>query len=139
MRCPVVLVAILMAVVGTAVADEPLVTDRTTVTASAVTVPRDTQQLEGDATWVDGCGDRCGWVWASATLALALGDRLAGFAEVYAYEYEQPGGPDVHVAEVGVTYLLTPRLHLDARIGRRLGSPGPDLVAGAGAAWRIEG
>jgi hypothetical protein len=256
MRCPVVLVAVVMAVVGTAVADDPLVTDRPTVTASAVTVPRDTLQLEGGATWVDDAGgeevqsvgevlarwgvhdvfelrfglgswvrvddgmrDRsgvdnsvvgvkveladgqrrsllggsaaiivetsiptgsssvaidswepaailaAGWsltdamslganlgyarldddggrfgsVWVSAALALALGDRLAGFVEVYAYEYEEPRGPDVQVMELGVTYQLEPQLQLDTRIGRRMGSAGPDVVIGAGVGWRIGG
>lgn len=256
MKCPAAVLVALAAALGAAGADEPLVTDRPTVTASSVTVPRDTLQLEVGATWLDdtggdevvsvgealarwgvhevfelrfglgswvrvddgvrdrtgfensvvgvkveladgqrrsflggsaamlietsvptgssnvatdswepaavlaagwsltdsmslganlgyawldASGDRFGSVWASATLALALGDRLAGFAEVYAYEYEQPGGPDVQVAEVGVTYLLTPQVQLDARIGRRLGSAGPDVVAGAGAAWRIGG
>lgn len=256
MRCSAALVAALLTVVGAAGADEPLVSDRPTVTASAVIVPRDTLQLESGASWLDDAGgdevlsvgevlarwgvhdvlelrfglgswvrvddgardrtgfenslvgikvelvdgrrrsffggsaavlvetsiptgssnvaadawepaaifaagwnltdsmslganlgyarlddgiDRFGSMWASATLARTFGDRLAGFAEVYAYEYEEPGGPDVQVAEVGVTCLLAPQLQLDARVGRRLGSAGPDLVAGAGVVWRIGG
>ena len=86
---------------------------------------------------LDDDGDPFGSAWVSGSLAAALGDRLGAFVEVSAYNREEPGGPDVEVAQVGITYLVRPPLQLDARIGTRIGSVGPDLLAGAGVVWRI--
>lgn len=87
----------------------------------------------------DADGERFDSRWLSATTAVALADRLGAFAEVYAVRSDDPGGPDVEVMQLGATWVPASPLQLDARVGRRLGSAGPDLLLGVGAVWRIGG
>lgn len=73
---------------------------------------------------------------ASLTVGRPLAGPVSGFLEVYAVEARHRRVDDERIVNGGVTWLVTPGLQLDARVGTALGEDGPDLVVGIGAAAR---
>jgi len=78
-------------------------------------------------------------LWVSAALGIGLSDATSMFLELYGFNREEDRGPSTATFQAGVTHLLSPDFQLDARIGRRLTSDGPDFLIGIGASWRIRG
>ena len=73
----------------------------------------------------------------SVALGFGLTKRLGTFAEWYGIYALPDNREDENNANAGFTYLLSPGLQLDARVGVGLDGPRPDFFVGAGAAWRI--
>lgn len=74
----------------------------------------------------------------SGSLALGVGLAEAVGAYVEGYGFVPTGdGPDASaVLNGGLTWLVSPDLQLDARIGTGMSGPQPDVIAGAGVVWR---
>jgi hypothetical protein len=86
--------------------------------------------LEGD----DGRFDELA---GSAAFGFGLTRRLGAFAEWFG-TFPLPADRDeANTINAGATYLLSPSLQLDTRIGVGLNGPRPNFFVGAGAAWRI--
>jgi len=73
---------------------------------------------------------------ASATLGVALTDRLGAFLEVFGLFPEEEGGPDTHFLDAGFTLGLGPDFQLDWRAGIGLDDPEPNYFTGLGFALR---
>ncbi len=73
----------------------------------------------------------------SVALGFGLTQRLGAFAEWFGIYPLADDREDENNANAGVTYLLSPGVQLDARVGIGLGGPRPNFFVGAGAAWRI--
>jgi hypothetical protein len=71
---------------------------------------------------------------ASLSLAMAVSERWGVYAETFAIV---PSGRDeMFYANVGATYLLSPDLQLDARLGSGLNGAADDLFVGVGVSRR---
>lgn len=82
-------------------------------------------------------GDRFAEPSASVALGIGLTERLGSYVEYFGFYPGISGdGADTHYADAGLTYLITPDLQLDARIGAGLNDEADDLFAGAGVAVR---
>lgn len=73
----------------------------------------------------------------SMALGFGLTRRLGAFAEWYGIYPLPADREDENNANAGLTYLLSPDVQLDARLGVGLGGPRPNFFVGLGAAWRI--
>ena len=73
----------------------------------------------------------------SVAFGFGLTRRLGAFAEWFGIFPLSPDRDDSNNADAGFTYLLSPNLQLDARLGVGLDEPRPNFFVGAGAAWRI--
>jgi hypothetical protein len=72
----------------------------------------------------------------TAAVGIGLTDRLGAFAELFGEEpLDAPGGSVVS-ADGGFTWLLRPKLQLDAYAGAGLTEEAPDWFAGAGLSLR---
>jgi len=73
----------------------------------------------------------------AVALGRAVDKRLSLFAEIYGAYISGRDLPDRHNLQAGLTWLLTPKVQLDARLGTGLSSTDEDLFAGAGIAFRL--
>ena len=81
-------------------------------------------------------GDRFHQAFASVALGWAAGERLGLFAELYGFSEEEPDGDGTLYADGGATWLLSPDLQLDARVGTGLSGTDTDWFFGLGFAAR---
>lgn len=73
----------------------------------------------------------------SVALGFGLTRRLGAFVEWFGL-YPLPSDREAaNNADAGFTYLLSPGVQLDARVGVGLDGPRPNFFVGAGASWRI--
>lgn len=77
--------------------------------------------------------------FASASLGFDLSKRIGAYAEVYAFNRDEPGGDSKQFINGGFTYAVNPNLQLDARAGLGLGNnvDGPDYFTGVGVSQRF--
>lgn len=73
---------------------------------------------------------------ASVALGYGLSDRWGAFVEYFGFYPEDEAGPDENFVDGGLTYLLTPDLQLDGRVGYRLDAGSEDLFVGFGTSVR---
>lgn len=73
--------------------------------------------------------------WMSAAVGFGLTDRLGAFVEGYTYTEELD--EFTTTMDLGATYLLTPDLQFDARVGFGLGDNEDELYYGAGMVTRF--
>ena len=72
----------------------------------------------------------------SAVLAIGLSERWNTFVETYAILPDGSRQDELYM-DAGVTFLASPKLQLDARIGSAIaGSVWPNMYVGIGASWR---
>lgn len=74
---------------------------------------------------------------ASLSLGVSLTERVGMYTEYFGFY--PVGGDDssTHYMNGGFTFLVTPNLQLDARVGVGLGGEADDLFAGVGLVWRF--
>ncbi|MBL0871639.1 MAG: transporter [Phycisphaerales bacterium] len=85
-----------------------------------------------NASWTTSDGDRFWQGAASICGTYAISDRWGVFAEYYTvFPAGQGTGPS-HSVDFGTTYLLTPRIQLDARVGFGLNSKADNVFMGIG-------
>jgi hypothetical protein len=72
----------------------------------------------------------------SLRLGMALGRRFDCFLEGYGYSREAPDGESTGYLDVGLGYLPTPNLRLDARVGAGRNGVADDWFASVGVTWR---
>ncbi len=82
-------------------------------------------------------GDRYPEFGASVSLAVGLTDRLGLFVEYFGAYPAGRGPTPEHSANTGITFLLTPDMQIDARIGAGLSDAADDLFAGVGLSIRF--
>ncbi len=117
----------------------------------------DTLQPEAIIAMVWGLGGRfalganVGWAWASRdlqrfdrwlgslVLAADLGRGFGAFVEGFGYLREEPGGSDTGYLDAGVSYLVSPAVVVDARVGAGRNGLDEDWLVGLGVTWRTEG
>ena len=87
--------------------------------------------------WNEDSGQRFNQVTAALSLGVSLSPRWGGFVEVYGHNRVTKDGQGVGVADLGVTYLLTRTLQLDAHVGHGFQSVGPERWAGLGLSHRF--
>jgi len=85
----------------------------------------------------DGAGDNFSEYSASAALGFPIAGDLSGFVEYYGLYRSGGGGGPEHVADGGLTYLITPDVQLDVRVGVGLNDRAPDWLVGAGLSIRF--
>lgn len=73
---------------------------------------------------------------SSVAAGLALTPRAGAFFEIFGIAPVEPGGGGDVTVDGGVTYLLSPDLQLDARIGAGLTDDAPDVQFGVGVSAR---
>lgn len=73
---------------------------------------------------------------ASASLAIAATEKFGVFVEAFGFSEEVPDGSSTTLYDGGVTYLLTPTVQLDARIGFGGSDSAVDSFVGAGIVKR---
>lgn len=81
-------------------------------------------------------GERFDQFSASLAAGYSVDDALGLYAEWFGFSKEAPGGSEVHVVNAGATYLLSPDLQLDFRVGTGI-DDGPDWFVGAGVSARF--
>lgn len=86
-----------------------------------------------------GAGVRFSQLFASASFAFSLSDKVGAFTEVYAFNRTEAGGRTQKYGDVGLTYGLSDDLQLDARVGQGLWNRagGPDYFYGVGISQRF--
>ena len=87
--------------------------------------------------WSEDDRQRFSQVTAALSLGVSFSTRWGSFLEVYGHNQVTRDGPAVGVADVGITYLLTRTLQLDAHVGHGLQHVGPERWAGFGLSYRI--
>ena len=77
--------------------------------------------------------------FASASFGFDLSERVGAYAEVYAFNRDEPGGDSKQFINGGFTYQSNPNLQFDARLGFGLGNKvdGPDYFTGVGVTQRF--
>lgn len=85
-----------------------------------------------NANWTTSDGDRYWQGAASICVTYAITDRWGVFAEYYSVFPASKGAGPSHSADFGTTYLLAPRVQLDARVGFGLNDKADNLFAGVG-------
>jgi hypothetical protein len=86
--------------------------------------------------WSSEVGETYSHLVYTAAVGIGLTDRLGAFAELFGEEpLDAPGGSVVS-ADGGFTWLLRPKLQLDAYAGAGLTEEAPDWFAGAGLSLR---
>jgi len=85
----------------------------------------------------DGAGDNFSEYSASAALGFPITGDLSGFVEYYGLYRSGGGGGSEHVVDGGLTYLITPDVQLDVRVGAGLNDRAPDWLVGAGLSVRF--
>lgn len=73
---------------------------------------------------------------ASVALGYGLSDRWGAFVEYFGFYPEDEAGPDENFVDGGLTYLLTPDLQIDGRVGYRLDDGSEDFFVGFGTSVR---
>ncbi|MDJ0958050.1 MAG: transporter [Arenicellales bacterium] len=73
---------------------------------------------------------------ASLSLGFQLSDRLSGFAEAYMFDQEVPRGDSTSYGDVGLIYLATHTLSIDATVGSGLSGTETDYFFGIGLGKR---
>lgn len=73
---------------------------------------------------------------ASLSAGCSLGERVAGYVEVYGFEPAERGGPSLAYANGGLTLLLSPDHQLDVRAGRALNAADTHYFVGVGLGVR---
>lgn len=81
----------------------------------------------GENTW--------SWSW-SPSLSFALSDRLGAYLEAGVSRSEHESATSV--AGLGLTYMATPRIQLDASLDRGLDARSPDLQGGLGVSFYFD-
>ena len=87
--------------------------------------------------WSEDGGQRFSQATAVLSLGLTVSQRWGGFVEIYGHNRMTKDGDPVSVADLGVTYLLSPKLQLDVHFGRGLQKRGPDRWGGLGVSYRF--
>ncbi len=72
----------------------------------------------------------------SISAAHSLNERMGVYLEYFGFLPSDRGGPNQNFVDVGITYLVTPNLQYDARLGRGMNSASNEFFAGVGAAVR---
>lgn len=85
-----------------------------------------------NASWSTSEGARYWQGAASICGTYAISDRWGVFAEYYAVFPASKGSGSSHSIDAGTSYLLTPRVQLDARVGVGLNETADNLFAGVG-------
>ena len=77
--------------------------------------------------------------FASASFGFDLSERVGAYAEVYAFNRDEPGGDSKQFLNGGFTYSSNPNLQFDIRAGLGLGNKvdGPDYFTGVGVTQRF--
>jgi len=86
--------------------------------------------------WASESGDRFGRWSASASLSRAIGRRLSGFIELFAFLPAGRNGPNATYAQGGIALLPHPDLQLDFHAGVGFNSASPDYFLGVGVSRR---
>lgn len=73
---------------------------------------------------------------ASVAVGIGLAPRWGAFLEGYAVFPSGPGAGDEVVLDGGLTYLASPDLQLDARLGFGVSDAAPDVILGVGLSRR---
>lgn len=73
----------------------------------------------------------------TAALGISASDRLGVFVEAFGLSPLDSEARTVTSFDTGLTYLLTPRLQLDASVGAGLSSAAPDWTVGLGISFRF--
>jgi hypothetical protein len=117
--------------------------------ASSAWQPSATLSLAWDLARAVSLGTNLGWarpeddsqrfntLYASVAAGVGVARSTSVFFELIWFDRERARGPDTSTFQTGITYLLSPDLQLDARLARRLGSEGADLLFGIGASARF--
>jgi hypothetical protein len=71
----------------------------------------------------------------SVYVSAAVTDKLGVFAEYYGLGPNTKGGGTAHYADAGVTYLLSERVQLDARVGFGLNQEADNMFTGFGVSF----
>lgn len=88
-----------------------------------------------NASWTTSDGDRYWQGAASICGTYAITDRWGVFAEYAIIFPASKGTGPSHSVDFGTTYLLTPQVQLDARVGFGLNNKADNLFAGAGVSF----
>jgi len=75
-------------------------------------------------------------VRGSVSLGLPLSDKWSVFGEWFGLSLDHEGGTDLHYLDGGFTFLVTPDLQFDFRVGYGLNGVTPDDFIGMGAVIR---
>lgn len=75
------------------------------------------------------------WSW-SPSLSFALSDRLGAYLEAGVSRSEHESATSI--AGLGLTYMATPRIQLDASLDRGLDARSPDLQGGLGVSFYFD-
>ncbi len=77
--------------------------------------------------------------WGSLVLDVNLGRGFGLFTEGFGYLSERPDGPSTGYLNAGVSYLVSSRVLLDARVELGRNGLDDDWLVGVGASWRSAG
>lgn len=88
-----------------------------------------------NASWATSDGDRYWQGAASICGTYAITERWGVFAEYYTVFPASKGTGPSHSIDFGTTYLLSPRVQLDARVGLGLNNKADNVFAGAGLSF----
>ncbi len=73
----------------------------------------------------------------SVALGIGLSDWLGAYAEAFGFASSESRFWDSAFLNGGLTFLTSPDLQLDVRVGVSLSDPSPSYFAGLGFGWRI--
>ena len=82
-------------------------------------------------------GERFSQLAASVSAGFSLTERWGAYLEAYGFSKESVDGSSTTYLDTGLTYLLSPDVQFDVRVGAGLDSPDPNWYAGLGAAVRF--
>lgn len=89
------------------------------------------------AAWADEEGDRFLRGVGSVAVGVELSPRVGAFVEGFGFVQPEENGGDAAHANAGLTWLLTPGLQADARVGVGTGSGAVDHFLGVGLSRRF--
>jgi len=81
-------------------------------------------------------GDRFDQLTGSVSFGYGISQRLGAYLEAFALSATTASGDRRSFLNAGMTYLITPELQLDGRIGHGLNGNRPDYFTGLGASVR---
>lgn len=127
----------LIGTMGLPTGDHPFTADEPSpnvILAASWELPGGFSLLANGALGFPGDGGDAHYLQSSLSLSLGIPitDRLGAFVEYYGLYRADGGPPPENYADGGLTFLLTPRVQLDASVTFGLNSHAADISAGAG-------